>query len=120
MNWRFTFNQNNSGHSKKEIFDDYEQKYLKKLNKIKSEIQKIQNKQKEIELNELKDRIARRLKLLYKKDLKFYAEMGQLNAYNRYVDKLFEDKESLPISLKKAASSNPPLKLLKHKTLVKT
>ena len=63
MNWRFTFNQNNSGHSKKEIFDDYEQKYLKKLNKIKSEIQKIQNKQKEIELNELKDRIARRLKL---------------------------------------------------------
>jgi hypothetical protein len=52
-----------------------------------------------------------------KKDLKFYAEMGQLNAYNRYVDKLFEDKESLPISLKKAASSNPPLKLLKHKDL---
>ena len=52
-----------------------------------------------------------------KKDLKFYAEMGQLNAYNRYVDKLFEDKESLPISLKKAASPNPPLKLLKHKDL---
>ena len=52
-----------------------------------------------------------------KKDLKFYAEMGQLNAYNRYVDKLLEDKESIPISLKKAASRNPPLKLLKHKDL---
>jgi len=52
-----------------------------------------------------------------KKDLKFYAEMGQLNAYNRYVDKLFEDHQSIPISLKKAGSKNPPLKELKHKDL---
>ena len=52
-----------------------------------------------------------------KKDLKFYAEMGQLNAYNKYVDKLVEDKECIPISLKKAAGKNPPLKLLKHKDL---
>ena len=52
-----------------------------------------------------------------KKDLKFYAEMGQLNAYNQYVDKLVEDKECIPISLKKAAGKNPPLKLLKHKNL---
>tara|TARA_B100000131_G_C18086773_1_gene600514 strand:- start:65 stop:1804 length:1740 start_codon:yes stop_codon:yes gene_type:complete len=52
-----------------------------------------------------------------KKDLKFYAEMGQLNAYNRYVDKLFDDKESIPISLKKAGGQNPTLKLLKHKDL---
>jgi hypothetical protein len=52
-----------------------------------------------------------------KKDLKFYAEMGQLNAYNRYVDKLFDDKESIPISLKKAGNKNPTLKLLKHKDL---
>ena len=52
-----------------------------------------------------------------KKDLKFYAEMGQLNAYNRYVDKLFEDHESIPISLKKASNAAPPLKELKHKDL---
>ena len=52
-----------------------------------------------------------------KKDLKFYAEMGQLNAYNRYVDELFDDKESIPISLKKAGNKNPTLKLLKHKDL---
>ena len=43
--------------------------------------------------------------------------MGQLNAYNRYVDKLFDDKESIPISLKKAGNKNPTLKLLKHKDL---
>ena len=52
-----------------------------------------------------------------KKDLIFYAEMGQLNAYNRYVDKLLEDQQSIPISLKKAGNSNPALKLLKHKDL---
>ena len=52
-----------------------------------------------------------------KKDLKFYAEMGQLNAYNRYVDKLFEDQQSIPISLKKAGRQNPPLKELKHKDI---
>ena len=63
MNWRFSFKQNNSGVSRKEILDNYEQKYLKKMDKIKSEIQKIQNKQKKSEIKELKDRIARRLKL---------------------------------------------------------
>tara|TARA_B100001250_G_scaffold412271_1_gene443042 strand:- start:45 stop:1808 length:1764 start_codon:yes stop_codon:yes gene_type:complete len=52
-----------------------------------------------------------------KKDMVFYAEMGQLNAYNRYVDKLFEDHESIPISLKKAGNASPSLKLLKHKDL---
>ena len=63
MNWKFSFKQNNSGVSRKEILDNYEQKYLKKMDKIKSEIQKIQNKQKKSEIKELKDRIARRLKL---------------------------------------------------------
>ena len=62
-------------------------------------------------------KMARDAKGNAKKDMIFYAEMGKLNEYNRYVDKLFDDKESIPISLKKAASNNPPLKLLKHKDL---
>ena len=62
-------------------------------------------------------KMARDAKGNGKKDLKFYAEMGQLNAFNQYVDKLFEDQECIPISLKKAGNSNPPLKELKHKDL---
>ena len=38
-------------------------------------------------------KMARDAKGNAKKDVVFYAKMGQLNAYNRYVDKLFEDHE---------------------------
>jgi len=62
-------------------------------------------------------KMARDAKGNGKKDLKFYAEMGQLNAFNQYVDQLFEDKECIPISLKKAGNPNPSLKELKHKDL---
>ena len=78
MNWKFTFNQSNSGHSKKEIFEDYEQKYLKKINKIKSEIQKIQNKQKEIEIKETD--IKENLKEEIKEEIKEITDKASLNA----------------------------------------
>tara|TARA_B100000131_G_C18088607_1_gene601238 strand:- start:51 stop:1790 length:1740 start_codon:yes stop_codon:yes gene_type:complete len=87
------------------------------------EINKINEIAHQLRSNEMPDaseeifKMARDAKGNGKKDLKFYAEMGKLNGYNRYVDKLFEDKECIPISLKKAGSANPSLKLLKHKDL---
>ena len=63
MKWRSTTKKEGSGNSRRETLESYEQKYLEKFDKVKSEIQKIQKKQKDVEIKELKDRIARRLKL---------------------------------------------------------
>ena len=63
MKWKFSSKKEGSGSSRREILQNYEQKYLEKFDKVKSEIQKVQKKQKELEVKELKDRIARRLKL---------------------------------------------------------
>ena len=63
MKWRSSTKKDGSSNSRRETLESYEQKYLEKFNKVKSEIQKIQKKQKDVEVKELKDRIARRLKL---------------------------------------------------------
>ena len=63
MKWRSSTKKEGSSNSRRETLESYEQKYLEKFNKVKSEIQKIQEKQKDVEVKELKDRIARRLKL---------------------------------------------------------
>ena len=63
MKWKFSSKKEGSGNSRKEILQNYEQKYLEKFDKVKSEIQKMKKKQKELEVKELKERIARRLKL---------------------------------------------------------
>jgi hypothetical protein len=63
MKWKFSSKKEGSGSSRREILQNYEQKYLEKFDKVKSEIQKVQKKQKDLEVKELKDRIARRLKL---------------------------------------------------------
>ena len=63
MKWRSSVKKEGSNNSRRETLESYEQKYLEKFNKVKSEIQKIQEKQKDVEVKELKDRIARRLKL---------------------------------------------------------
>jgi len=63
MKWNFSSKKEGSGNSRKEILQNYEQKYLEKFDKVKSGIQKMKKKQKEIEAKELKERIARRLKL---------------------------------------------------------
>lgn len=48
------------------------------------------------------------------KNLKVQEDMGQLYTYNNWVDKLVTDRICIPISLKKADSSSPPIKLFKH------
>ena len=63
MKWRSSAKKEGSSNSRRETLESYEQKYLEKFDKVKSEIQKIQKKQKDVEVKELKDRIARRLKL---------------------------------------------------------
>ena len=63
MKWRSSVKKEGSNNSRRETLESYEQKYLEKFNKVKSEIHKIQKKQKDVEVKELKDRIARRLKL---------------------------------------------------------
>ena len=63
MKWNFSSKKEGSGNPRKEILQNYEQKYLEKFDKVKSGIQKMKKKQKEIEAKELKERIARRLKL---------------------------------------------------------
>ena len=62
MKWKFSSKKEGSGNSRKETLQNYEQKYLEKFDKVKSGIQKMKKKQKEIEAKELKERIARRLK----------------------------------------------------------
>ena len=49
--------------SRKETLQNYEQKYLEKFDKVKNEIQKMKKKQQDLDVKELKERIARRLKL---------------------------------------------------------
>ena len=63
MKWRSSSKKEGSSNSRRETLESYEQKYLEKFDKVKSEIQKIQKKQKDVEVKELKDRISRRLKL---------------------------------------------------------
>ena len=54
MKWKFSSKKEGSGNSRKETLQNYEQKYLEKFDKVKSGIQKMKKKQKEIEAKELK------------------------------------------------------------------
>ena len=63
MKWKFSSKKEGSGNSRKETLQNYEQKYLEKFDKVKNEIQKMKKKQQDVEVKELKERIARRLKL---------------------------------------------------------
>ena len=63
MKWKFSSKKEGSGNSRRETLQNYEQKYLEKFDKVKNEIQKMKKKQKDVEVKELKERIARRLKL---------------------------------------------------------
>ena len=63
MKWKFSSKKDGATNLRREVLEKYEEKYLKKVDKVKSEIQKIQKKKKEVEVKELKERIARRLKL---------------------------------------------------------
>ena len=42
MKWRSSTKKEGSSNSRRETLESYEQKYLEKFNKVKSEIQKIQ------------------------------------------------------------------------------
>ena len=46
MKWRSSTKKDGSSNSRRETLESYEQKYLEKFNKVKSEIQKIQEKAK--------------------------------------------------------------------------
>ena len=55
MKWRSSTKKEGSNNSRRDTLESYEQKYLEKFNKVKSEIQKIQKQQKDLEVKELKD-----------------------------------------------------------------
>ena len=52
---------------------------------------------------------------IVQKNLKVQEDMSQLYTYNKWVDKLVADRNCIPISLKKADSSSPPIHLFRHK-----
>ena len=44
MKWKFSSKKDGAANLRREVLEKYEEKYLKKVDKVKSEIQKIQKK----------------------------------------------------------------------------
>jgi hypothetical protein len=61
------------------------------------------------------EELSKTLKGKAEKNINLTMEVSKLYAFNEYVNKIYEDRDCVAVSLKKATADNPTVKLFEHK-----